>query len=92
MKITILKTVLCLSFVFFTGSARAFVFSDVPAFGQRAAQFIQTAQHYVKSASHYAQFMGYVQEFNQYSRRAAFRRRYGQQRGRAQRDGLRQGL
>ena len=68
-------------FVFFTNSARAFIFSDVAALGQRALQFVQTAAHYTQSAhhytastSHYAQFMGYVTQFNQY--RSAFENYY----------------
>ena len=71
----LVKAVLCFSlmFVFFTGSARAFVFSDVAALAQRAMQFVQTASHYTQSAnhytssaSHYAQFMGHVSQFSQY--------------------------
>jgi len=67
MKKTALKTVLCLTLVFcFTANARAFVFSDVAAFGQRASQFIQTATHYASSVTHFKEFAGYAQEFNNY--------------------------
>ena len=86
MKRLPVKAVLCLAmmfgmFVFSTGSARAFVFTDASALAQRAAQFAQTAAHYTQSAhhytsssSHYAQFMGYVSQFNQY--RTAFENYY----------------
>ena len=67
MKRIILKTVLCLSmFVFFTNTARAFVFTDVSALAQRVAKFSQDAAQYVQQNSHFAQFMRYVTEFNQY--------------------------
>lgn len=67
MKKNILKTVLCLSmFVCLTAQARAFVFSDVSALAQRAAQFIQTATHYAASVTHYKQVVDYAKEFNQY--------------------------
>ena len=75
MKRLIVKAVLCLSVsVFFTNTARAFIFTDVSAFAQRAAQFTQTAAHYTASTSHYAQFMGYVSQFNQH--RTAFENYY----------------
>ena len=52
--------------MFFTVPARAFVFSDVAALGQRAAQFIQTAQHYIAAKTGFDTLSGYAQEFQAY--------------------------
>jgi len=63
----IIKPALCLSmFLCLTVQARAFIFSDVAALAQRAAQFVQTASHYTASITHYKQVVDYAREFNQY--------------------------
>jgi len=64
---TIAKTILCVTLLLcFTTPAKAFVFTDVTAFAQRAVQFLQTAQHYIASVSHYKQVVDYAQQFNQF--------------------------
>jgi len=66
---TMIKIVFCLSmFVFFTNPARAFVFSDVPAIAQRAAEFIKAGQRHVETATHYKKVVEYAKEFNDYKR------------------------
>jgi len=67
MRKTILKTALCLSmFLCFTGSAKAFIFTDGAALVQRAAQFVSTVSHYAASVTHFSDFVRYTQEFNSY--------------------------
>jgi len=64
---TIIKIVFCLSmFVCFTNTAQAFVFSDVPAIAQRAAEFIKSAQRHIETATHYRKVVEYAREFNAY--------------------------
>lgn len=57
--------------MFFTVPARAFIFSDIAALGQRAAQFLQTAQHYVASVTHFQEVVKYAQEFQAYKNQFA---------------------
>jgi len=70
MKTYIVKYVLCVSMIFilFVDNANAFIFSDIAALAQRAAQFIQTAKSYADQYTHLQQFIGYVTEFQDYRR------------------------
>lgn len=64
---TIIKTVFCfVVFMCLTMPARAFVFSDVPAFGQRVAADLKRAAEWLSTTTHYKQVVDYAKEFNQY--------------------------
>lgn len=72
-KIVMNTVIVLLMFGFFTNSARAFVFSDIPAFAQRVATALQVAekkiadaQNWVKTAGHYAEMKGYIDTFQLY--------------------------
>ena len=64
---TIVKTILCLAiFMSFTTQAKAFIFSDVAALGQRAAEFLKNAKNWVDTTAHYKQVVDYAKDINQF--------------------------
>ena len=64
-----MRIFLCLVFFALSAvNARAFVFSDIPAIAQRAAEFIKNGQRHIETKSHYAQIVSYAREFNDYKR------------------------
>ena len=46
--------------------AKAFVFSDIPAFAQRLANMLLEAKNWIDTTTHYKEMVGHVQEFQKY--------------------------
>src|SRR5437016_973822 len=55
-----------LTFLFFSGSTQAFIFTDTAALAQRAAHFLQTQAHYEMFATYKGEFDKYKVEFDRY--------------------------
>ena len=63
----IVRTILCLLvLISFATPAKAFVFSDVAAFAQRAAEYLKNAKNWVDTTAHYKQVVDYAKDINQF--------------------------
>ena len=64
---TIVRTVLCLVIIVsITTPAKAFVFSDVAALAQRAAEFLKNSKNWIDTTAHYKQVVDYARDINQF--------------------------
>ena len=64
---TIIRTGICLvMFAYMATPAKAFVFSDIPAFAQRLANMLLEAKNWIDTTTHYKEMVDHIQEFQRY--------------------------